>query len=69
MTHYIHPFDPKNKANIHRRWIETRKTKCPINSPHNVDRWYIGEYVEYTFIDKKKRVQYVEEYCLRVKWL
>ncbi|AIZ02458.1 hypothetical protein AVV67_gp114 [Escherichia phage vB_EcoM_VR25] len=68
-AHYPHPFDPKNKATIIRHWSETRITKCPIKSPHNVDKWYIGEYVEYTFIDKNKRVQHVDEYCLKVQWL
>lgn len=68
-AHYPHPFDPKNKAEIIRRWTETRVTKCPIKSQHNTYKWYIGEYVEYTFIDKNKRKQHVEEYCLKVQWL
>ena len=62
-VHYPHPFDPKNKAVI------LRRTKCPINSPHNVDKDYLGTFVEYTYIDKNKRKQHVEEYCLRVEWL
>lgn len=68
MTYYPHPFDPKNNSNIIRVWKERRKTKCPIKSPHDVDKWYEGTFVEYRFIDKKKREQYVPEYCLCVKW-
>lgn len=68
MSYYPHPFDPKNKATIIRRWEERRKTCCPIKSPHNVDKWYVGTFVEYTFLDKKKREQYVPEYCLLVRW-
>lgn len=69
MAHYPHPFDPKNQAKIIRQWTEKRSTKCPINSPHNVDKFYMGTFIEYTFIDKKKREQYVEEFCLKVEWL
>lgn len=67
--HYPHPYDPKNKAVIIRQWERICRTKCPINSPHNVDKDYIGTFVEYTFIDKKGRKQHVEEYCLKVTWL
>ena len=69
MTHHPHPFDPKNKPTIIRQWEETRTTKCPIKSPHSVEKLYIGTFVEYKFIDKKKREHYIEEYCLRVQWL
>lgn len=69
ITHHPHPYDPKNKSTIIREWTEVRRTKCPIKSPHQVDRFYQGHYVEYKFIDKNKREQYVEEFCLRVEWL
>lgn len=68
-AHYPHPFDPKNKAVILRQWQRVCRTKCPINSQHNVDKNYLGTFVEYTYIDKNKRKQHVEEYCLRVEWL
>ncbi|UYM28764.1 hypothetical protein [Serratia phage vB_SspM_LC53] len=68
MAYYPHPFDPKNKSVIIRKWEERRRTKCPIDSPHDVDKWYIGTFIEYTFIDKKKHKQHVDEYCILVKW-
>ena len=68
-VHYPHPFDPKNKTVILRQCQRVCRTKCPINSPHNVDKDYLGTFVEYTYIDKNKRKQHVEEYCLRVEWL
>lgn len=52
-VHYPHPFDPKNKVEIIRQWERICRTKCPINSPHDVDKDYIGTFVEYTFIDRK----------------
>ncbi|ARB05897.1 hypothetical protein fHeYen901_124 [Yersinia phage fHe-Yen9-01] len=67
-VHYPHPFDPKWKAIIHRIWSETRFTKCPIKSDVE-EKEYAGTFVEYTYIDKKKRKIYVEEYCLLVKWV
>ncbi|UJD20325.1 hypothetical protein T47t1_112 [Escherichia phage T4] len=36
--HYPHPYDPKNKAVIIRQWERICRTKCPINSPHDVDK-------------------------------
>lgn len=68
MTHHIHPFDPKNKAVIHRRWIETRMTKCPVTEAAVYNKKYTAEFVEYTFVDKKGRKVYVDEYCLWIKW-
>ncbi|QBQ80186.1 hypothetical protein HOV53_gp033 [Escherichia phage vB_EcoM_Schickermooser] len=41
-VHYPHPFDPKKKAVILRQWQRVCRTKCPINSPHNVDKDYLG---------------------------
>lgn len=67
--HYPHPYNPKNKTTIIRKWVETRTTKCPINSPHNVNKLYEGTFIEYTFIDKNKSKKYVEEYCLHIRWL
>ena len=55
-AHYPHPFDPKNKAEIIRQWERICRTKCPINSPHDVDKDYIGTFVEYTFIDKNNGI-------------
>lgn len=37
-VHYPHPFDPKNKVEIIRQWERICRTKCPINSPHDVDK-------------------------------
>ncbi|QIN97784.1 hypothetical protein PhiZZ30_113 [Serratia phage PhiZZ30] len=68
-VHYPHPYDQKNKAVIIREWEEIRQTKCPINTPHNVERRYLGRFMEYTFIDKKGRKKHVEEYCMQVTWL
>lgn len=68
-VHYPHPFDPKNKAVIIREWSEIRRTKCPINTPHDVERYYWGHFIEYTFIDKNKKKKHVKEYCMQVKWL
>ena len=66
--HYVHPFDPKNKAVIHRRWVETRMTNCPIPAAAKYNRKYTAEYVEYTFINNKGKSVYVEELALWIKW-
>lgn len=68
MTHYIHPFDPKNKATIHRRWTEVRMTKCPVKGTEIYNKPYLAEYVEYTFINSKGKSVYVNEFCLWIKW-
>lgn len=66
--YYPHPFDPKNKATIHRQWIETRMTKCPVPGTEAYNKKYTAEFVEYTFINKKGKEVYVEEYPLWIKW-
>ncbi|BBC78174.1 Hypothetical protein KNT65_gp126 [Escherichia phage EcS1] len=66
--HYPHPFDPKNKATIIRQWQEVRKTRCPIISKVQ-EKEYLGTFIEYNYIDKKKRTQHIEEFCLRVQWI
>lgn len=68
-AHYPHPFDPKNKAVIHRRWIEERTTKCPIPAAAKYNKRYVAEFVEYTFINNKKKEVYVEELAIWIKWL
>lgn len=68
-THYPHPFDPANKAVIHRRWIEERVTNCPILAAAKYNKRYRAEFVEYTFINNKKREVYVPELALWIKWL
>lgn len=67
-THFIHPFDPKNKAVIHRRWTETRITKCPVPAAQEYNKTYKAEFVEYTFVNNKGKEVYVPEYCLWIKW-
>ena len=64
-VHRLHPFDPKNKAVIRRRWQEVRKTKCPIKWVEDSNNFeYLAEYVEYTFINKKGKEVYVPEMML-----
>lgn len=67
-AHYPHPFDPKHKATIHRRWTETRMTNCPVPAAAKYNKRYTAEFVEYTFINNKGKKVYVEEYCLWIKW-
>lgn len=67
-THYPHPFDPKNKATIHRRWVETRMTNCPVPAAAKYNKKYTAEFIEYTFINSKGKEVYIEEYCLWIKW-
>lgn len=67
--HYPHPYDPKNKAVIHRIWKEKRKTYCPVAGANVKVHTYIGTFVEYTFKDKSKKDKYVEEFCLLVQWV
>lgn len=69
MTHYPHPYDPKNKARIIRKWRSLRKTKCPIVGFLGKEKQYVGQYVEYTFINKKGKTVHVPEYCMKVTWL
>lgn len=66
--HYPHPFDPKNKATIHRQWVETRMTKCPIPAAAQYNKKYTAEFIEYTFINNKGKEVYVEEMVLWIKW-
>lgn len=66
-VHHPHPFNPKNKAVIHRRWVEKRMTKCPVPGTEAYNFEYTGEFVEYTFIDKRGKKVYVPEFCLWVK--
>ena len=66
--HYIHPFNPAHKAVIHRRWTETRMTNCPVPDTEKYNKKYTAEFVEYTFINKKGKPVYVEEYVLWIKW-
>lgn len=68
-THYPHPYDPTNKGVIIREWVERRFTKCPIVGSTAEEKEYEGTFLEYTFINKKKKLVHVPEYCLRVKWL
>lgn len=68
VTHYIHCFDPKNKATIHRRWVESRMTKCPVPGTEQYNKRYTAEFVEYTYINNKGKEVYVEELCLWIKW-
>lgn len=67
-TYYPHPFAPKHKATIHRRWVETRMTNCPVPGAEKYNRKYTAEYVEYTFTNKNGKRVYVEEYPLWIKW-
>lgn len=68
-AHRPHPFDPKNKPTIHRRWTEERKTNCPVLAAAPYNRRYLAEYVEYTFINNKGREVYIPEFVLWIKWL
>lgn len=68
-VHYPHYYDPKNKPEIIRIWEEVRYTKCPIIGADVQEKAYLGKFVEYTFINKKKKKVHVEEYCLLVTWL
>lgn len=67
--HYPHPFDPKNRATIHLRWQEVRQTKCPIPDPNVKEKLYLGDFIEYSYINKKGKLKHVSEYCLLVTWL
>lgn len=67
-VHYPHPFDPKNKAVIHRRWTETRTTKCPVPAAQKYNRKYTAEFIEYTFTNSKGKKVHVPELCLWIKW-
>ncbi|UYL85012.1 hypothetical protein pEaSNUABM56_00035 [Erwinia phage pEa_SNUABM_56] len=64
----VHPFDPKNKAVIHRRWVEKRMTKCPVPQAQKYNKEYTAEYVEYTYINGKGKPVHVEEFILWIKW-
>ncbi len=68
-THYPHCFDPANKTEIIRVWEEVRKTKSPISGYEGKEFRYLGKFVEYYYINKKKKRVYVEEYCILVTWL
>ena len=66
--HHPHPFDPANKAVIHRRWTERRKTNCPVIAAYAYNRWYTAEFVEYTFINNRGKEVYEPEHALWIKW-
>lgn len=68
VPHLVHPFDPKNKAVIHRRWVETRETQCPVPQADKYNKVYTAEFVEYTFLNNKGKPVYVEEFPLWIKW-
>lgn len=68
-VHHPHPYDPKNKGTIIRVWKERRFTKCPIVGADVTEKEYEGTFIEYTFINKKKKLVHVPEYCILVKWL
>lgn len=67
-VHHPHPFDPKNKAVIHRSWVEARTTQCPVPGTEKYNREYTAEFIEYTFINSKGKKVYVPEFCLWIKW-
>lgn len=67
-VHYLHPFDPKNKATIHRRWVEKRMTRCPVPGAEKYNREYTAEFIEYTFTNNKGKKVHVPEMCLWIKW-
>lgn len=67
--YYPHPYNPKNKAEIIRKWCEIRTTKCPIVGVDVSVKSYRGTFVEYTFVNKNKKVIHVPEFCLLVEWL
>lgn len=68
IPYLVHPFDPKNKAVIHRRWVEKRMTNCPVPQAQKYNKEYTAEYVEYTFINGKGKPVHVEEFTLWIKW-
>lgn len=68
-VHYPHYTDPKNKPTIIRKWTERRFTKCPIPGAKVTEKEYEGTFVEYTFINKKKKLVHVPELVILVKWL
>lgn len=68
-VHYPHCYDPQNKPEIIRIWEEVRETKCPIEGYTGKEFKYLGKFVEYTFLNKKKKRVHVPEYCLLVTWL
>lgn len=68
-VHYPHYADPKNKPVILRKWQEVRWTKCPIVGSTVEEKQYRGTFVEYTYVNKKKKTVYVEELCILVEWL
>ncbi len=67
--HYPHYTDPKNKPEIVRIWKERRFTKCPIAEANVTEKEYEGTFVEYYFINKKKKRVHVPELVILVKWL
>ena len=67
MTHYPHPYDPKSRAVILKKWQAIRQAKCPIRGVNT--HTYKGTYVEYIFFNKKGKEVHVPEFCLLVKWL
>lgn len=66
-THYPHCYDPINKPVIIKKWKEVRETKG--DWPDIKEKKYQGTYVEYTYVNKKKKTVHVDEYCLLIEWL
>lgn len=66
-VYHPHPFDPKNKPTILRRWVEERITKCPVVGTEDYNFRYLAEYVEYTYINKKGKKVHVPELALWYK--
>lgn len=67
--HYPHYTDPKNKPTVIRKWTERRTTKSPMANSTVKEKEYEGTFVEYTFINKKKKLVHVPELVILVKWL
>lgn len=68
-VHHPHCYDPKNKSEIVRIWKERRFTQCPIVGADVTEKEYEGTFIEYYFINKKKKRVHVPEYTLLVTWL
>lgn len=68
-VHYPHCYDPKRSPEIIRIWKERRFTKCPIIGANVTEKEYEGTFVEYTYLNKKKKRVHVPEFVLLVTWL
>lgn len=67
--HYPHYTDPKNKPTVIRKWTERRFTKNPIKGSTVQEKEYLGTFVEYTYVNSKKKLVHVSELIVRVQWL